>query len=592
MICYLSSNPLYFIFSKDVPALLYYSHIPTVIVAMLIGFLVFLKGTRLLANRLLFAISISFSLWVISNLILWTNIHSDFMLLIWSFLMVLSSIISILSVYFIYVFLEKGDVSLLLKSIFLILIAPIIILSPTPANLSGFNITNCDAFMFEGFLFRFSNVFFGALAMIWIFILLVRKYRKAEIDFKKQILIMGIGIEFFLFSFFVVTFLAAYLTDMGILFDSRLEFYGLFGMTFFMGMLAYLIVEFGVFRIKLLGVQALVVALVVLVGSQFFFVQSNAGMILTGITLTLSLGFGYALIKSISAEIKQREALELANREISERKDQLQMMADSLAVANDQLRKLDNAKTEFISIASHQLRTPITAIKGFVSLILEGSYGEVNEGVHGALGKVYVSTERLVELIEDLLNVSRIESGRMSFAFEKSSLEKLLRELYDNFILIAKTKRFYLDLKLPETALPEIEMDYAKIRELISNFIDNALKYTERGGVTIKAELRAEGVVIDENGFVAVGKKSPFGKMVRITVSDTGIGVPKEEIPYLFKKFSRGKDVSRLHVGGTGLGLYVGKAIAETHHGQVWLESDGRGLGSRFIIELPIERVQ
>ena len=135
MICYLSSNPLYFIFSKDVPALLYYSHIPTVIVAMLIGFLVFLKGTRLLANRLLFAISISFSLWVISNLILWTNIHSDFMLLIWSFLMVLSSIISILSVYFIYVFLEKGDVSLLLKSIFLILIAPIIILSPTPAAL-------------------------------------------------------------------------------------------------------------------------------------------------------------------------------------------------------------------------------------------------------------------------------------------------------------------------------------------------------------------------------------------------------------------------------------------------------------------------
>jgi len=79
--------------------------------------------------------------------------------------------------------------------------------------------------------------------------------------------------------------------------------------------------------------------------------------------------------------------------------------------------------------------------------------------------------------------------------------------------------------------------------------------------------------------------------MIRITVSDTGIGIPKEEIPYLFKKFSRGKDVSRLHVGGTGLGLYVGKAIAETHHGQVWVESDGAGLGSRFIIEIPVEHV-
>ncbi|KKQ81205.1 MAG: PAS/PAC sensor signal transduction histidine kinase, partial [Candidatus Moranbacteria bacterium GW2011_GWD2_38_7] len=85
--------------------------------------------------------------------------------------------------------------------------------------------------------------------------------------------------------------------------------------------------------------------------------------------------------------------------------------------------------------------------------------------------------------------------------------------------------------------------------------------------------------------------KSEFGQMIRITVSDTGIGIPKEEIPYLFKKFSRGKDVSRLHVGGTGLGLFVGKAIAEAHHGQVWVESDGAGLGSRFIIEIPVEHV-
>ena len=274
-----------------------------------------------------------------------------------------------------------------------------------------------------------------------------------------------------------------------------------------------------------------------------------------------------------------------------ERKEELQIMADRLAIANDQLRKLDNVKTEFISIASHQLRTPITAIKGFVSLILEGSYGEITSGVQGALEKVYISSERLVGLIEDLLNVSRIESGRMTFAFEKANIEKLLTELYDNFVLVAKTKKFYLDLKMPEVPLPEIAMDYAKVRELVSNFIDNALKYTEKGGVTIKAEIREDGVVVDENGSLLAGESSTFGKMLRITVSDTGIGISKEEIPYLFKKFSRGKDVSRLHVGGTGLGLYVGKAIAQAHHGQVWVESDGVGKGSRFIIEIPLEHV-
>lgn len=304
--------------------------------------------------------------------------------------------------------------------------------------------------------------------------------------------------------------------------------------------------------------------------------SSNVSMgIVNGIIFVLVIIFGIYLIRSVKLEV--------------ERKEELQIMADRLASANDQLRKLDNAKTEFISVASHQLRTPITAIKGFTSLILEGAYGEIGGGVRKAVEKVYVSTERLVNLIEDLLNVSRIESGRLSFNFEKSSVEKLLKELRDNFVLVAKNKKLNLTLKLPKKPLPEITMDYQKVRELTSNFIDNALKYTEKGGVTVSAELRNEGVVVDDKGFVIPGRKSPFGKVIRIIVSDTGIGIPKEEIPYLFRKFSRGKDISRLHVGGTGLGLYVGKAIADAHHGQTWVESDGAGKGSRFMIEIPVE---
>jgi signal transduction histidine kinase len=304
--------------------------------------------------------------------------------------------------------------------------------------------------------------------------------------------------------------------------------------------------------------------------------SSNVSMgIVNGIIFVLVIIFGIYLIRSVKLEV--------------ERKEELQVMADRLASANDQLRKLDNAKTEFISVASHQLRTPITSIKGFASLVLEGAYGEMSGGVRKAVEKVYVSTERLVNLIEDLLNVSRIESGRLSFNFEKSSVEKLLKELRDNFVLVAKNKKLNLTLKLPKKPLPEITMDYQKVRELTSNFIDNALKYTEKGGVTVSAELRNEGVVVDDKGFVIPGRKSPFGKVIRIIVSDTGIGIPKEEIPYLFRKFSRGKDISRLHVGGTGLGLYVGKAIADAHHGQTWVESDGAGKGSRFMIEIPVE---
>ena len=550
----------------EIPSLLYYSHIPTAIVALLVGFFVFLKSRNLI-SKVLFFVSIIFSLWVSFNLILWISHDSRVIMFFWSLFEILNALLFIFLLYFVYVYVDKEDISIIKKIILGLLFLPLVLLSPTAYNIEYFDIGSCEAFQnvyFVNYIFALEFLIF-----IWIVLFLIYKYKKTEKEFKKHIFLLSVGTIFFLLSFFIATYIAAKIDNF------ELEQYGLFGMTIFMGFLAYLIVQYKAFNIKLIGAQALVVTLIILVGSQFFFADNTTSIVLTGITMALSLGFGYVLIKSIQKEV--------------ERKEQLQLMADSLAIANDKLRILDKAKTEFISIASHQLRTPVTAIKGFSSLLLEGSYGEVSDSVKGALEKVFVSSERLVNLIEDLLNVSRIESGRLTFTFEMGSLNDILQELHDSFILVAKAKKFYLDLKVPENPLPKIKMDSAKVRELISNFIDNAFKYTEKGGVTVKAEIRESGVVIDEDGFVKEGEKSPYGKVVRVTVSDTGIGVPKEEIPSLFKKFSRGKDVSRLHVGGTGLGLFVGKAIADAHHGATWVESDGEGKGSRFIIEIPVE---
>ncbi len=561
----------FLIFSANVyEPLIYYSHLVPLILSLIIGFFVFFKGRKELINKILFFLTVVFSLWVYFDLILWASEKDQYIMFFWSAMAPLELLMYAAALYLTYLFVYGTDISFLKKILVSLVFLPVIFLTHTRYNLLGYDLTNCDRAAFEGPLWIYIYIV-EILLILWIAGVTIRGYKKAEVAHKKQILLFTLGIVILLITFSIGNFLITMELDW------KFEQYKLFGMPIFVAFLAYMIVKYKTFEIKLIGAQALVVSMILLVGSQFFFVQNTTAMVLTGVTLALSLGFGYMLIRSVKQEV--------------ERKEQLQAMADKLATANDQLRKLDNAKTEFISIASHQLRTPITAIKGFASLLLEGSYGELTESVKGAMEKVYSSSERLVSLIEDLLNVSRIESGRMQFAFEKSNVEKLIKELNDNFILIAKTKKFYLDLKLPETPLPEIIMDYTKIRELVSNFIDNALKYTEKGGVTVKAELKETGVLIDENGFVIPEKKSEFGQMVRITVSDTGIGIPREEIPYLFKKFSRGKDVSRLHVGGTGLGLYVGKAIAEAHHGQVWVESDGADLGSRFIIEIPVEHV-
>jgi signal transduction histidine kinase len=322
----------------------------------------------------------------------------------------------------------------------------------------------------------------------------------------------------------------------------------------------------------LIGAQALVVALVVIIGSQFFFITSNINRVLTGITLAMAVGFGIFLIRSVQNEIR--------------RKEELQYLTEKLASANDELRKLDNAKSEFISIASHQLRTPLTSIKGYISLLLEGNYGKIDEVIMDPISKIYASNERLIQLVEELLNVSRIESGRMEYIFEKSSIEKITTALKDTFSVIAKGKGLYMHLNMPSEPLPEIEIDAGKTREVISNLIDNALKYTRRGGITVKSEL-----LKDMNWSVkhAGGQDEDLsGDVVRITISDTGIGVPETELPYLFSKFSRGKDTSRLHVSGTGLGLYVGRNIIEAQHGKIWVESDGLNKGSKFIIDLPV----
>jgi signal transduction histidine kinase len=324
-------------------------------------------------------------------------------------------------------------------------------------------------------------------------------------------------------------------------------------MTFFMGILGYIIVKFEAFNIRLIGAQALVVALIILIGSMFAFVDTMAQRILVGTTLVFTSSIGWLLIQSMKKEIR--------------RKEELQEIATKLAVANEELRRLDNTKSEFISIASHQLRTPLTAIKGFLSLVLEGSYGKLSAEVEDVLNKVYSANNHLVDLVENLLNISRIESGRIQYQFVPTEIEGIVRELADAFSVVAKGRKINLAFVYPEVPVPPFLMDAQKIREVISNMIDNAIKYTQEGGITVRLTSDDE--------------------KVRISVKDTGVGIAPEDLPILFQKFRRGKESGKVNVSGTGLGLYVGKSFAEAHGGRMTIESEGVGKGSTFTLELP-----
>lgn len=535
--------------NADFVRFIYYSHIPVSILALFVGILVFLKNPKESLNRALLAISLSFFLWVVLDLIAWLSTDSRYIMFAWSLQGLVNSLLFIICFYFVYLFVKGQDISLRTKVLLGVALLPLIIFTPTYWNLNGFNIDTCEAN--EGKYFLNYYYFLNLVTFLLILGTEVVGYRKSEKASRIKILLLSLGVDLFLLSFFVTGYLASLLENF------NLAVYGLFGMVLFIAFLAYLIVKYQAFNIKLIAAQALVMSLVILIGSQFFFIKTHTNMVLTGITLALASGFGWFLVRSVKQEV--------------ERKEELQAVTIRLANANVELKRLDLAKSEFISIASHQLRTPLTAIKGYVSLILEGSYGSVSATVQDILDKVYTVNNRMSQLVEDLLSISRIESGRVNYTFGPVQLEALVAEIVDVFFVMAKNKNITLTMKLPKVPLPALTLDGNKIKEVVSNLIDNSLKYNSpKGKVTVSLEQQ--------------------GEFACILVEDTGIGVKPEDIRRIFDKFTRSSETMRIDVSGTGLGLYVGKNFVEAHGGRIDVESEGSSKGTRFTVRLPLSR--
>jgi len=247
-------------------------------------------------------------------------------------------------------------------------------------------------------------------------------------------------------------------------------------------------------------------------------------------------------------------------------KQEVEKATAELRAANEELKKLDQAKSDFISIASHQLRTPLSSIKGFVSMMLEGTYGEAQGQLRQKLEDVYDSNERLIKLVDALLDLSHMEGGKMEFNFTKVNFSEMLASVVEELKVQAEKKKLKFEFAKPKESY-FVRADEQKLRQVVLNLIDNAIKYTEKGEVE-----------------VWLGRTDGF---VEFSVKDTGLGMTQEEIANLFQKFVRGPNAPRLHAEGAGIGLYVAKLLMEAHKGQVRAESAGENKGSTFFVKLP-----
>ncbi len=247
----------------------------------------------------------------------------------------------------------------------------------------------------------------------------------------------------------------------------------------------------------------------------------------------------------------------------------LQSANAELQEANLRLRELDRAKSEFLSIASHQLRTPISALKGYLSMMIDGDFGPVPDKIKVVIKDLFESASRLARLINVFLNVSRIESGRLKLDKHEVQVNDLIVSVVKELNNQALQKKLELLYEEPKKTLPLINADSDKLREVILNLIDNSIKYTLTGSVKIS-------VSVEANDF-------------HFVVKDTGIGIDPEEAKTLFRKFVRGSGVAQIHTGGSGLGLFIAQKIIKEHGGKVWAESEGKGKGSTFQFVIPID---
>jgi signal transduction histidine kinase len=249
--------------------------------------------------------------------------------------------------------------------------------------------------------------------------------------------------------------------------------------------------------------------------------------------------------------------------------EEVENATKELKFANSQLKQVDKAKSEFLSIASHQLYTPLTAIRGYLSMLIEGDFGKVTKDQKPIVDILMQSTLRLIELIKNLLDISRIESGRFELKLTSVDLAEMADNMVKNLLPNANAKKLKLTFHKAPKSVPHVAADEGRIRQVVLNFIDNAVKYTDQGTVDVYVKQEGDNVVF--------------------SVTDTGKGISEEDIRKLFNKFTRVGGSDKYHTEGTGLGLYVAKQIVAEHHGDLDVQSPGTGKGSTFIMRLPAE---
>ena len=520
-------------------SLLLYSHIPTALTALFFGLFVFIK-TRSRTSFVLLIICLSFTAWCLSDLGSWFDFSSAITMFTWSLLDFISLIIFFFSYYFLYIFITKRDLPIWQWIIGLVLMLPTVIWTLFGSNLLYFDSNNCVAVentKITGYLF-FALAIFIIVSVV--FSIIQYKKNKNDVIVRKEILLVSSGTILFLVFFYSALLLVSILAESSISsYVYNYEIYGLFGMPILLVFLCYLVVKFKAFDIKLIMSQALVWALIILIGSQFAFIQNNTNKILTAITLVLSSVTGYIIVQSVKKEVALREQLEIVTI----------------------------GQKNLIHLMNHQIKGYLSVSKDIFAELLTDDYGKVPEEAKYIITKGLESSDNGQKYVTDILKGASAENGTLPYDMISMDFKETVLNVIENQKEKIEKKNLKLSVDISDGNYHMIG-DKAQLGEVVRNLIENSIYYTPIGGIFIHLKRKADNIIF--------------------SVKDTGVGVKEEDKSKLFKAGGVGNESRKINVSSSGYGLAFVKGVVEKHKGKVWFESAGADKGSTFYIELPI----
>lgn len=533
-------GPTYLLFSSNVAPLVHYSHIPITIISLILGFFILFQNRKGLPNRILFCLTLAFSAWVFLDSVFWASNRSDVIMFVWSLQILFEPIVYISALYLVYVLIKKEDISFNKKLLIALIYLPVIVFVPTKYSLSGFDVATCLSN--EGPIAIYYTYAIEILYTLWIIGFSVREYIKGKTkEAKQEILLLTAGTILLLLAFSFGNIISSFTEDW------KFAQIGLFAMPVFIGFLVYSIVKYGTFNIKLFSSIALVCALGALSFAQIFVQSLQVFHIVAAATFVLVVVFGITLIRSIVKDV--RNQLHIA--------------------------ELNKARSDFLYIASHQLRTPVTVIKGNLSVLVEGDYDDATvEQRHEVYNSMFHKANKLTNVVNGILAASHMdnfEEFKMSndVTIKDVDVRALTKEICENLKDKADEKKIELDYSSVISSTQPIIVKGSDnyLEQAISNLLDNAINYTQQGFVRVAL--------------------SQTNNRLTLQITDSGIGIPVEDQSRLFGKFERGKNARNAYTDGSGLGLFVVKKVVEAHPGgRISFKSEGEGKGTTFIVEL------